>query len=396
MSEITLERVTKTFPDGTVAIRDVDFTIRDGEFFILVGPSGCGKSTLLNMIVGLEGLTEGEIRVDGEVVNDVDPKDRNMAMVFQSYAIYPHMSVRENMAFPLKLAKVPKDEIGKRVEQAAAVLELTEHLDRKPGSLSGGQRQRVAMGRAIVREPRAFLLDEPLSNLDAKLRVQMRTETALLHHRLGTTMVYVTHDQTEAMTLGDRIAVLRRGVVQQIGTPRELYQEPANLFVAGFIGSPSMNFFPAHLEDDRLELPMISLELHHPWRNHIGAKARRLLAGIRPEHFEDASLSEQRSPTFTATVEVLEWMGSELDVHFPIKASVDDQIRTLAQELDIDLGTGEQIRVCARLGTNSRANKGGKLDLRIDSRHLHLFDPETGERLRPSGATVVGNERPKR
>ncbi|MGD2073839.1 MAG: ATP-binding cassette domain-containing protein, partial [Gammaproteobacteria bacterium] len=253
MAEITLERVTKRFADGTTAVRDISLTIGDGEFFILVGPSGCGKSTLLNMIVGLENVTEGEVRVGGQRMNEVDAKDRNMAMVFQSYAIYPHMTVRENMAFPLRLAKVPKSQIAERVKRAAEILELSPLLDRKPASLSGGQRQRVAMGRAMVREPQAFLLDEPLSNLDAKLRVQMRTEIARLQRRLGTTTLYVTHDQTEAMTLGDRIAVLRRGELQQVGTPRELYERPRNLFVAGFIGSPAMNFFPAErVDDDRL------------------------------------------------------------------------------------------------------------------------------------------------
>ncbi len=254
MSEIELRKVSKRFT-GATAVKRANFTIRDGEFFILVGPSGCGKSTLLNMIVGLEDVSEGEIRIDGQRVNELDPKDRNMAMVFQSYALYPHMSVRENMAFPLKLAKLSNPEIDRRVARAAQILELDEYLDRRPRALSGGQRQRVAMGRAIVREPRAFLLDEPLSNLDAKLRVQMRTEIARLHNRLGTTTVYVTHDQTEAMTLGDRIAVLRKGEVLQIGTPRELYERPRNLFVAGFIGSPAMNFLPARRAEGRRTTP---------------------------------------------------------------------------------------------------------------------------------------------
>jgi multiple sugar transport system ATP-binding protein len=383
MAEITLERVSKVFPDGTVAIRDADFTIRDGEFFILVGPSGCGKSTLLNMIAGLEDATEGRIRVDGEVVNDVDPKDRNMAMVFQSYAIYPHMSVRENMAFPLKLANVPKEETRQRVEQAAKTLELSELLDRKPASLSGGQRQRVAMGRAIVREPLAFLLDEPLSNLDAKLRVQMRTETSRLHNRLGTTTLYVTHDQTEAMTLGDRIGVLRRGVVQHIGTPRELYEQPANLFVAGFIGSPSMNFLPARIEKDTLQLPMAALQIPDAWDRLKRRQSKRLIAGIRPEHFEDATGSETQSSTctFSATVEVLEWMGSELDVYFPIETEIGEEIRGLAEELDTDLGKGGKLRLCARLDTNSHIKEGEPIELRVDPGRVHLFDAETGESL---------------
>jgi multiple sugar transport system ATP-binding protein len=247
MAVIGVDRVTKRFPDGTVAVDSADFTIEDGEFFILVGPSGCGKSTLLNMIVGLEDITEGELRIDDKVVNDVDPKDRNLAMVFQNYALYPHLTVRENMAFPLRLKKMPDNEVNRRVDEAARILELTELLDRKPAAMSGGQRQRVAMGRAIVREPDAFLFDEPLSNLDAKLRVQMRTEISRLQNRFETTTIYVTHDQVEAMTLADRVAVMRKGVVQQVASPRELYNEPVNRFVAGFIGSPAMNRFTGSL-----------------------------------------------------------------------------------------------------------------------------------------------------
>ena len=287
MAEIDLVHVTKRFPDGTTAVDDVTFKIDDGEFFILVGPSGCGKSTLLNMIVGLEDISDGELRVDGKVVNDVDPKDRNMAMVFQSYALYPHMTVRENMGFPLKLAKMPEDDIKKRVDEAAKILQLSELLDRKPSNLSGGQRQRVAMGRAIVREPAAFLMDEPLSNLDAKLRVQTRTQIARLQDRLETTTVYVTHDQTEAMTLGDRIALMRRGVVQQLGTPRELYEEPVNLFVAGFIGSPAMNFLRGEIDGSRIKLPMVETDLPS---NVVGKNKGTVIAGIRPENFEDAAL----------------------------------------------------------------------------------------------------------
>lgn len=249
MAEIVLEGITKRYPDGAVAVKDVNLTVGDGEFVILVGPSGCGKSTTLNMIAGLEDITEGNLLIDGQVVNDRSPKDRDIAMVFQSYALYPHMSVRDNMGFALRLAKVDKAAIREKVEEAARILDLTEHLDRKPANLSGGQRQRVAMGRAIVRDPKAFLMDEPLSNLDAKLRVQMRTQISRLQQRLGSTTVYVTHDQTEAMTLGDRVVVLRGGVVQQIGTPQHLYEQPRNLFVAGFIGSPSMNFLHATAEE---------------------------------------------------------------------------------------------------------------------------------------------------
>src|SRR5215208_3476224 len=256
MAEIALDQVTKRYPDGTEAVKQMTLDIEDGEFIILVGPSGCGKSTALRMIAGLEPITEGELKIGGSVVNELPPKDRDIAMVFQNYALYPHMSVRENMGFALKLARTEKEEINSRVEDAAKILDLTEHLDRKPANLSGGQRQRVAMGRAIVRDPAAFLMDEPLSNLDAKLRVQMRTEVSRLQSRLGTTTVYVTHDQTEAMTLGDRVAVMRGGVVQQVGPPQELYTRPRNLFVAGFIGSPAMNFMPAGIEGESLRLPI--------------------------------------------------------------------------------------------------------------------------------------------
>src|SRR6201995_4406391 len=272
MAEIVLDGVTKVFDDGYEAVKDLNLDIADGEFVILVGPSGCGKSTALRMVAGLEDISSGELKIDGEVVNERAPKDRDIAMVFQNYALYPHMSVRDNMGFALKLAKTPKEEIDRKVSEAAKILDLTDHLDRKPANLSGGQRQRVAIGRAIVRDPKAFLMDEPLSNLDAKLRVQMRAEIARLQHRLGTTTVYVTHDQTEAMTLGDRVVVLRAGVAQQIGTPEELYARPANLFVAGFIGSPAMNFFPATFTDVGVKLPfgevMLTQEVHDVLAQH--------------------------------------------------------------------------------------------------------------------------------
>src|SRR5213596_2839135 len=257
MAEIVLDKVTKLYPDGAAAVSDVDITIADGEFIILVGPSGCGKSTTLNMVAGLEDISTGELRIDGQRVNEKAPKDQDIAMVFQSYALYPHMSVRENMAFPLRLAKVDDKTVRAKVNEAAQILDLTQHLDRKPANLSGGQRQRVAMGRAIVRDPSVFLMDEPLSNLDAKLRVQMRTEVSRIQDRLGTTMVYVTHDQTEAMTLGDRVAVMRSGLLQQVGSPKELYDQPVNLFVAGFIGSPAMNFMPATLDGEMVKLPIV-------------------------------------------------------------------------------------------------------------------------------------------
>jgi multiple sugar transport system ATP-binding protein len=292
VAEIVPDHVSKRFPDGTTAVNDANLDIGDGEFMILVGPSDCGKSTCLNMIAGLEDISEGELRIGGRVVNQLSPKDRDIAMVFQSYALYPHMTVRENMAFGLKLARVDQAEIDRKVNQAAELLELSELLNRKPANLSGGQRQRVAMGRAIVRSPQAFLMNEPLSNLDAKLRVQMRTTVARLQNQLGTTTVYVTHDQTEAMTLGDRVSVMRAGVIQQVGTPEELYQRPANLFVAGFIGSPAMNFLPGTLEDGRLRTALGDVELP----GEVNAKVRRagagreLIVGIRPEHFEDAAL----------------------------------------------------------------------------------------------------------
>src|ERR671910_631186 len=291
MAKIVMEGITKRFPDGFEAVQSMDLDIGDGEFMILVGPSGCGKSTALRMIAGLEDITAGELRIGDEVVNEIAPKDRDIAMVFQNYALYPHMSVRDNMAFPLKLAKAPREEIDHKVSEAARILDLTQHLDRRPANLSGGQRQRVAMGRAIVRDPKAFLMDEPLSNLDAKLRVQMRTEVARIQRRLGTTMVYVTHDQTEAMTLGDRVAVMRAGIIQQVDSPSTLYDDPVNLFVAGFIGSPSMNFVPGRLEGDKLELPFGSVPLPDHLKQVLqkardggGSGARDVIAGVRPEH----------------------------------------------------------------------------------------------------------------
>src|SRR6201988_827870 len=291
MAEIVLDRVTKSYPNGATAVKDLSITISDGEFIILVGPSGCGKSTTLNMIAGLEDISSGELRIGGQRVNDKAPKDRDIAMVFQSYALYPHMTVRQNIAFPLTLAKMTKREIADKVEDTARILDLTEVLDRKPSQLSGGQRQRVAMGRAIVRHPKAFLMDEPLSNLDAKLRVQMRGEIARLQRRLGTTTVYVTHDQTQAMTLGDRVVVMHSGVAQQIGTPDQIYEPPANLFVAGFIGSPAMNFFPATLTATGLTLSfgeaMLTPEVAQVIARH--PKTDNIITGVRPEQLADAA-----------------------------------------------------------------------------------------------------------
>src|SRR4051812_22068076 len=288
MAEIHFNGIWKRYPDGFEAVKDLNLEIHDGEFMILVGPSGCGKSTALRMVAGLEEITEGDLIIGGERVNELAPRDRDIAMVFQNYALYPHMTVRENIGFALKLAKVPKAEVAAKVESVADILELQAHLDRKPANLSGGQRQRVARGRAVVRDPKAFLMDEPLSNLDAKLRVQMRTEVARIQNRLGTTMLYVTHDQTEAMTLGDRVAVMRAGIIQQVDSPKVLYEDPVNLFVAGFIGSPAMNFIPARLEDGKVRLPFGDA----PIPPGVDSKTREVIAGIRPEHFEDAKFGE--------------------------------------------------------------------------------------------------------
>ncbi len=384
MAEISIRNATKRYADGTEAVKDVDLDIADGEFVILVGPSGCGKSTLLRMIVGLEDISEGEIRIGGSVVNDKPPRERNLAMVFQNYALYPHLTVRENMAFPLRLSKTSDEEVERRVQEAAKILELTDHLDRKPANLSGGQRQRVAMGRAIVREPSAFLLDEPLSNLDAKLRVQMRTEIARLQHRLETTTVYVTHDQTEAMTLGDRVAVLRRGVVQQVASPRELYQDPVNLFVAGFIGSPAMNFLPAEVVEDEVRLPMASFRLPRSARESVGQR-QALIAGIRPEDFHDPAVTTDHprdAATFQASVDVIEWMGSELYAYFPVGRSTQTrELAELARELETVESPGGGDMLVARLDASSTVRKGQPAELWFDPERVHLFDPESGMNL---------------
>ncbi|MFH9353087.1 ABC transporter ATP-binding protein [Kitasatospora sp. NPDC017646] len=389
MAEIVLDGITKRYPDGALAVRDVNLTIADGEFVILVGPSGCGKSTTLNMIAGLEDITDGTLRIAGQVVNDRAPKDRDIAMVFQSYALYPHMSVRDNMGFALRLARTDKATIAAKVEEAARVLDLTQHLDRKPANLSGGQRQRVAMGRAIVREPKAFLMDEPLSNLDARLRVQMRTQIAALQRRLGTTTVYVTHDQVEAMTLGDRVVVMRAGVVQQVGSPQHLYDEPVNLFVAGFIGSPAMNFLGAALEQDALRTSLGVLPLDDRTRRALerAAAPRELIVGIRPEDFEDASLAEHGGGvTVTVTVDVRESVGSDVYVHFrqeggPAPTAGLPELAELAADSGrADTGMREQ-RVVARLDTATRATEGAPLELRVDTARIHLFDPRSGANL---------------
>lgn len=375
MAEIIIDRVSKVFPDGTTTLKDASFTIHDGEFFILVGPSGCGKSTLLNMIVGLENVSAGEIRVDGQLVNDLDPKDRNMAMVFQSYAIYPHMSVRENIAFPLRLAKLPKTEIERRVKEAAELLELNALLDRKPASLSGGQRQRVAMGRALVREPKAFLMDEPLSNLDARLRVQMRSEIARLQKRLGSTMVYVTHDQTEAMTLGDRVAVLNKGEIQQIGTPQALYHDPANLFVAGFIGSPSMNLLPTQVIGSRLIMPIGEIELSH----EVSATNDQIVVGFRPEHLRQITANDTTSNelVFEVTVEIAEWLGAELYLHFDTRCPQSWQKTAWPDELSNKIRDDGTLSIVARLDPAISIRKGDKILLALGTDKIQLFDSKT-------------------
>jgi multiple sugar transport system ATP-binding protein len=396
MADIVLDHVTKRFPDGYEAVKSMDLEIKDGEFMILVGPSGCGKSTALNMIAGLEDVSEGELRIGGDLVNDRAPKDRDIAMIFQNYALYPHMSVRENMGFALKLAKVDQDEIDRRVEEVADTLDLTEHLERRPANLSGGQRQRVAMGRAIVRDPRAFLMDEPLSNLDAKLRVQMRTEVAELQSRLGTTTVYVTHDQTEAMTLGDRVAVMRAGELQQVGPPQELYNQPKNLFVAGFIGSPSMNFTVAEAEGDRLRLPFAEVPLTDDLRKGIEKHGEgKVLAGVRPGHFEDAALVDDQSQgvTFEAKVSMIESLGSELFAHFAAEHDA-EEVDKAATDAGLDeLAGGSSDQIVARLDPASKIRRGDTAELWLDPSKILLFDPESGERLN-EGTTELVDRRP--
>ncbi len=382
MSEITLSGITKRYGDGFEAVRDMDLEIQDGEFMILVGPSGCGKSTALRMIAGLEDITEGELRIGDDVVNQMAPKDRDIAMVFQNYALYPHMSVRDNMAFPLKLAGVEKSTIDSKISEVAKVLDLEAHLDRKPANLSGGQRQRVAMGRAIVRDPKAFLMDEPLSNLDAKLRVQMRTEVARLQAELGTTTVYVTHDQTEAMTLGDRVAVMRAGLLQQVGSPTDLYETPANLFVAGFIGSPAMNFMPGDVQGGKVSLPFGQV----PLPESASGASGRVIAGLRPESFEDASLvgdALEHGITFRAKIDLVESMGSEKYAYFSVGSEGVEsaELDELARDAGLEDVPGGGDQVVARLDAASEAERGAEAELWVDSTKLHLFEPESGASL---------------
>jgi len=386
MGAIEISNVGKVYPNGTRALEDVNITIEDGEFVVLVGPSGCGKTTLLRMVAGLEDITEGEIEIADKVVNEIAPKDRDIAMVFQNYALYPHMSVYDNMAFSLKLRKLPKDEIDSKVRDAAKTLEIDELLERKPKALSGGQRQRVAMGRAIVRNPQAFLMDEPLSNLDAKLRVQMRAELGQLHSQLQTTTLYVTHDQVEAMTMGDRVAVIRKGVLQQIDTPREIYLYPKNIFVAGFIGSPSMNFVYATVSPSgksfKIKIGDVELKTTTAPETLTEFKDKEIVLGIRPEAFEDSVYAgKEFTEDFPVEITLLEQLGSDSYIHFykdikPVQTEAIEEI--LADEGEDISVLGTETKFIARINPNATVEEGKKIKLKIDPTKLHYFDPETG------------------
>jgi multiple sugar transport system ATP-binding protein len=379
VAEINLDNVSKVFSGGVVAVDDVSLKIDSGEFLVLVGPSGCGKSTLLRMIAGLERLSEGTISIGAQNVTDLPPRSRDVAMVFQSYALYPHMTVRENLGYGLKVRKTPKHEVRERVARAAQLLGLDQLLDRKPAALSGGQRQRVAMGRAIVREPQAFLMDEPLSNLDAKLRVSMRAQLGALHARLATTTIYVTHDQIEAMTLGQRVAVMRDGRIQQVDTPQELYARPANLFVAAFIGSPAMNLVEAEIAGGGLRLGGYSI----PLAAHDAAPAGQVIAGIRPEAFEDAAFADASLPQIDVQVEVVEELGADTHVIFTVDAPRVDvsEVREAAGDEDASLVAVEGSLFTARVDPATAARPGSRLRLAVDPARFHYFDPETGLRL---------------
>ena len=395
MAEVIFEDVAKVFPDGTRAVSDFTLGAKDGEFMVLVGPSGCGKTTALRMVAGLEEISEGEIRIGERVVNGIPSRDRDIAMVFQSYALYPHLSVYDNIAFSLRLRKEKKSEIDRRVKEAARILDLEALLDRKPRALSGGQRQRVAMGRAIVRQPAAFLMDEPLSNLDAKLRVQMRAEISKLQREIGVTTIYVTHDQVEAMTMGDRVAVMRKGELQQVAPPQELYDRPLNIFVGGFIGSPAMNLVEARLEQDngglaavlgetRLKLDDKTLTERPALRSF---DSRSIVLGIRPEHLEDAAIAHDDRPDkrLTAQVELREALGSELMVHFAIDAppAITEEVEELAADAGTtaeDLQGGDKHRavLVGRFGAESQVRESQPAEVAVDTRALHFFDPDTG------------------
>ncbi len=379
MAEIVLDRVRKEFPNGYVGVDDVSLTIADGEFMVLVGPSGCGKTTLLRSIAGLEEVTNGRILIGDSDVTDLAPRKRDVAMVFQSYALYPHMSVRQNLGYGLKVRRTAKADIRKRVDEVARMLRLDELLDRRPAQLSGGQRQRVAMGRAVIREPKAFLMDEPLSNLDAKLRVSMRAELSALHARLGTTTIYVTHDQVEAMTLGQRVAVMRDGRIQQVDTPQGLYRSPRNLFVAAFIGSPAMNLVDATVDRSHVEFAGFRVPLPE------GAKVPpgRAILGLRPEAFEDASFADPSLPAVDVEVAVIEELGSDTHVIFPVEAPPIDSEELLVreqQEEELTLG-GDRAVFNARVDARSPAAPGEALRLAVDPARFHYFDPASGESL---------------
>jgi len=392
MAQIILEHVEKAYAGGVKAVNDLSLDVKDGEFMVFVGPSGCGKSTALRSIAGLEEITGGTIQIGDRVVNDLPPKDRDIAMVFQNYALYPHMTVEQNLAFGLQLRKTPKDEIKRRVDEAAQMLGLEQYLKRKPAALSGGQRQRVAMGRAIVREPQAFLMDEPLSNLDAKLRVSMRGSLKQLHERLGVTTVYVTHDQIEAMTLGNRVCVLRDGQLQQVDTPQYLFESPVNLFVAGFIGSPAMNFVTAELVRDggpavtfagyKLAVPPAVMEAKHGLADYFGKK---VILGIRPSDFEDADLGDNQWGTMRVTTGITEELGTEIHVIFTIDAPpVEHASLTKAADTDDDAEEAASALVggkslwMARVSARSQAKPGQTIELGVDTRNLQFFDPASG------------------
>jgi len=379
VAEITLEKVTKVYADGTRAVADLDLAIEDGEFVVFVGPSGCGKTSALRMIAGLEEITEGTIKIGGEVVNDLPPKDRDIAMIFQNYALYPHMSAFDNMAFGLKLRDIPRHERARRVEEAAHMLGLADVLKKRPRTLSGGQRQRVAMGRAIVREPQAFLMDEPLSNLDAKLRVQMRAEIARIQRDLNVTTIYVTHDQSEAMTLGDRVVVMRRGELQQLAAPQLLYSEPVNLFVAEFIGSPAMNLVEATVEDSHVRLGSHRLSIDGARPGLAGYDGRQVALGIRPEDLEDAAITGEtrEDAILDAVVDIREDMGSEVFLHFGIDAptvSTEDVREAVEEEAVVP----ERRQFVARVARESGVREGDSVRLAVRTDRLHFFDLETG------------------
>jgi multiple sugar transport system ATP-binding protein len=397
MAEVTFDGVGKVYPDGTRAVGNMDLEIKDSEFMVLVGPSGCGKTTALRMVAGLEEISEGVVRIGDRVVNHVPPRDRDIAMVFQSYALYPHLTVYENIAFGLKLRKEKKSEIDKRVREAADILGLEPFLKRKPRALSGGQRQRVAMGRAIVRRPQAFLMDEPLSNLDAKLRVQTRAEIARLQNDLGTTTIYVTHDQIEAMTMGDRVAVMRKGELQQVATPQELYDRPVNLFVGGFIGSPAMNMLEATLAKSNgglaveaggqrlaLDQELISAQPALP-----SYEGKKVVLGIRPEDLEDAAIAKDvpADRRLKGKVELIEALGSEIMAHFTIDAppALTEDVKELAQDVgderavkEADEGSKQHTTMVGRFDSRSKVKEGETAEVAVDTRGLHFFDTETG------------------